>query len=122
MFGEINAWYYKALGGIFPDEEQPGFKHVILKPHFVAGLSHFEASHEGPYGLIVSSWKRKGKVITYDVTVPTNSTATLYLDGKRIRENNQSPEKNPMIGVEESGQNQYRLKLQSGSYTFSITV
>lgn len=56
------------------------------------------------------------------MTVPTNSTATLYLDGKRIRENNQSPEKNPMIGVEESGQNQYRLKLQSGSYTFSITV
>ena len=25
MFGEINAWYYKALGGIFPDENQPGF-------------------------------------------------------------------------------------------------
>lgn len=122
MFGEINAWYYKALGGIFPDEEQPGFKHIILKPHFVTGLSHFEASHEGPYGFIVSSWKRKGKVITYNVTVPTNSTATLYLSGKRIRENNQSLEKNPMIGVEESGQNQYRLKLQSGSYTFSITV
>ena len=122
MFGEINAWYYKALGGIFPDEEQPGFKNIILKPHFVTGLSHFEASHEAPYGLIVSSWKRKGKVITYNVTVPTNSTATLYLDGKRIRENNQSPEKNPMIEVEESGQNQYMLKLQSGSYTFSITV
>lgn len=122
MFGEINAWYYKALGGIFPDEEQPGFKNIILKPHFVTGLSHFEASHEGPYGLIVSSWKRKGKVITYNVTVPTNSTATLYLDGKRIRENNQSLEKNPMIEVEESGQNQYMLKLQSGSYTFSITV
>ncbi len=122
MFGEINAWYYKALGGIFPDERQPGFKNIILKPHFVTGLSHFEASHEGPYGLIVSSWKRKGKVITYNVTVPTNSTATLYLDGKRIRENNQSLEKNPMIEVEESGQNQYMLKLQSGSYTFSITV
>jgi alpha-L-rhamnosidase len=122
MFGEINAWYYKALGGIFPDEGQPGFKHIILKPHFVMGLSHFEASHEGPYGLIVSSWKRKGKVITYDVTIPTNSTATLYLNGKRIRENNQSLEKNPMIEVEESGQNQYRLKLQSGSYTFTITV
>ncbi|HBG80376.1 MAG TPA: alpha-rhamnosidase, partial [Porphyromonadaceae bacterium] len=50
MFGEVNAWYYKALGGIFPDEDQPGFKNTVLKPNFVKGLTHFEASHESPYG------------------------------------------------------------------------
>ncbi len=120
MFGEINAWYYKALGGIFPDENHPGFKNILLKPNFVEGLSHFEASHEGPYGNIVSSWQRKGKTIAYNVTVPANSTATLYLYGKNIRENNKPLEKNPLIGIKKSDQERHVLELKSGSYSFSI--
>ena len=82
MFGEINAWYYKALGGIFPDENQPGFKNIVLKPNFVQELDFFEATHEGPYGKIVSSWKKKGETVEYNVSVPPNSMATLYLKGK----------------------------------------
>jgi len=120
MFGEINAWYYKALGGIFPDESHPGFKNILLKPNFVEGLSHFEASHEGPYGNIVSSWQRKGKTIVYNVTVPANSTATLYLYGKNIRENNKPLEKNPLIGIKKSDRERHVLELKSGSYSFSI--
>lgn len=79
MFGEVGAWLYKGLGGIYADEQQPGFKNVLLKPNFVAGLNQFEATHNGPYGLIVSSWKRFGKSVIYNVTVPPNSTATVYL-------------------------------------------
>ena len=81
MFGEIGAWYYKALGGIKPDPAHPGFKNVLLEPHFVTGLDQFEATHDGPYGTIRSSWKRTGKSVTYAVTIPPNSTATLRLTG-----------------------------------------
>lgn len=86
MFGEIGAWLYKALGGIHPDPDQPGFKHVILKPNFVSGLEHFEAIHEGPYGKIVSSWKKEGSHIHYWVTIPPNSTATLWLTESIVRQ------------------------------------
>jgi alpha-L-rhamnosidase len=79
MFGEIGAWFYKGIGGIFPDPENPGFKHVILKPNFPVALTHFEAKHESPYGEIISKWERKGKRIQYTVKVPANSTATLTL-------------------------------------------
>jgi alpha-L-rhamnosidase len=78
MFGEVGAWLYKGLGGIKTDELQPGFKNVVLKPNFVSGLDHFEARHNGPYGEIVSSWTRSGDAVSYDVTVPANSTATVY--------------------------------------------
>ncbi|CCH02681.1 alpha-L-rhamnosidase [Fibrella aestuarina BUZ 2] len=81
MFGEIGAWYYKGLGGIKPDPARPGFKHVLLEPHFVAGLDGFDATHEGPYGTIRSAWKRTKKGVTYSVTIPPNSTATLRLLG-----------------------------------------
>jgi alpha-L-rhamnosidase len=79
MFGEIGAWMYKALGGIKPDPEQPGFKNILLEPHFVTGLDHFEAMHQSPYGAIVSSWKRTGKKLVYTVTIPPNAGATLHL-------------------------------------------
>lgn len=80
MFGEIGAWLYKGLGGIYPDERQPGFKNVILRPHFVPGLNHFEAGHTGPQGKIITSWKRKGNKIAYTITIPANSTATVHFD------------------------------------------
>jgi len=79
MFGEIGAWMYKGLGGIKPDPEQPGFKNVLLKPNFVKGLDQFSAKHTGPYGEIVSSWKKVGKEIIYDVEIPPNSSASLQL-------------------------------------------
>jgi alpha-L-rhamnosidase len=92
MFGGIGAWLYRGIGGIEPDEKQPGFKNVILKPNFVAGLNQFEASHTSPYGKIISSWKRNGDAVEYNVTIPANTTATItfpqgkkvYLDGKPV--------------------------------------
>ena len=66
----------------------PGFRNIILKPNFVKGLDHFEARHEGPFGTIVSSWRKEGDKVLYKVIIPPNSTATLNLKGTAILENN----------------------------------
>ncbi|MCD8043879.1 MAG: glycoside hydrolase family 78 protein [Tannerellaceae bacterium] len=78
MFGEIGGWFFKGLGGIKPDPQQPGFKHILLRPNFIKSLKNFECSHESPYGTIVSRWEYKGNTVTYYVEVPANSTATFY--------------------------------------------
>jgi alpha-L-rhamnosidase len=79
MFGEVSAWFFKALGGIRPDPAKPGFKNIILQPHFVSGLNHSTVTHRSPYGEIVSKWERKNEEIIYSVTIPANSTADLFL-------------------------------------------
>ena len=88
MFGEIGGWFFKGPGGIKPDPEAPGFKHILLRPNFV-GVDAFEASHDAPCGRIVSAWKRKGNTVTYRAEIPANSTATLYLpanvSGEKVR-------------------------------------
>lgn len=94
MFGEIGAWMYKGMGGIYPDENNPGFKNILLKPNFV--VDSFEASHDGPHGTIVSSWTKVKKTLRYSAVIPPNSTAIFYLpevkdkqpyyQGKRITE------------------------------------
>jgi alpha-L-rhamnosidase len=83
MFGEIGAWFYKALGGMRPDPEHPGFKNILLEPCFVKGLDSFSCYHDGPFGRIVSSWKRINNTIEYQVTIPPNSRASLILQGKK---------------------------------------
>lgn len=90
MFGEIGAWFYKGLGGIFPDPAQPGFKHIILRPNFPSGLNQFEAKFKSPYGEIGSKWERKKNRIVYHVVIPANSSATFYapasVKGERVVE------------------------------------
>jgi len=83
MFGEISAWMNKALGGIRTDSASPGFKHILLQPDFVKWLDTFYCEHEGPYGKIISSWKRKNDVIFYEVTKPPGSTASMVLEGNK---------------------------------------
>ena len=79
MFGEIGAWFYKGLGGIYPDEQAPGFRHIRLTPYFPASLATFSARHQSPYGMIESSWARKGGKVNYTVRIPANSCATLTI-------------------------------------------
>lgn len=99
MYGEIGAWFYKALAGINVDPQNPGFKNVILKPHFVKDLTFVKASYRSPYGLIKSAWERTGNKVVYKVTIPPGAKATLYLNG--------------------SGE---PVELMAGSYNFDVNI
>ncbi|MFC2087773.1 alpha-L-rhamnosidase C-terminal domain-containing protein, partial [Bacteroidota bacterium] len=116
-FGEISAWFYKSLGGINPDREKPGFKNVILKPHFAADLENFESVYHGPYGPIKSSWERNGSKVIYQVTIPPNSTASLYLTGSYTVQKGR-----PLSyeDVHEDSTAGSLIRLSAGSYVFII--
>ena len=86
MFGEIGAWFYKGLAGIYPDEDRPGFEHVLLRPNFPSGLNRFNADFRSPYGLIQVGWQRKGNKVECRITLPANSSATFTVPaGMRLR-------------------------------------
>lgn len=79
MFGEIGAWFYKGLGGIYPDPERPGFEHILLRPNFPEGLERFGTSFRSPYGEIRVRWERRRNRVSYFVRIPANSCATLQI-------------------------------------------
>ena len=39
LVGDLVIWLYENLAGIKPDPEQPGFKHIIMKPEPVGDLT-----------------------------------------------------------------------------------
>lgn len=78
-FTSPDNWFYQGLGGIQADPAAPGFKHVIIKPAIVGDLTWVKTYHDSSYGRIVSNWRREDDGLTMEVTIPANSTATVYV-------------------------------------------
>jgi alpha-L-rhamnosidase len=82
LVGDLVIWLYEYLAGIAPDSEQPGFKHIIMRPQPTGDLSFVRATHRSPYGLIRSEWQKKGGSFDWRVTVPANTMATVWVPGE----------------------------------------
>lgn len=80
MYSDFSAVLYQALGGICPDEEQPGFARIHFRPQIVEELEWVRASHECLYGQIMSAWEKQGdNRIKIELQVPVNTTALLHI-------------------------------------------
>lgn len=80
MFGSVTEWFYRWLGGIRPDPENPGFKEFVLAPKVPDGLKSVNSNYPSPYGEIVSNWKKGTEgIVTYEMKVPEGSVAQVSL-------------------------------------------
>ncbi len=79
MLGQINEWFYHDLAGIQCDPTGPGFQKIIIKPAVVGDLTQAQATYNSPYGPITSHWKRLDGELTLDISIPANTTATVYV-------------------------------------------
>ena len=79
--GPIGAYFYQVLAGVRPDPAGPGFKKFIIKPSIVGDLTWVEAAYDSPRGRIESAWKREGERVELNVTIPPNTTATVWVPG-----------------------------------------
>jgi alpha-L-rhamnosidase len=85
LVGDLVVWFYENLAGIKSDPAQPGFKHIIIKPTPVGDLTFVKATHHSPYGLISSEWHRDGNKFDWQIEIPANTTATIYVPAKNIQ-------------------------------------
>ena len=79
MMGSVDAWFYEALGGINVDPDQPGYRHIRIEPQVVRDLTSVSATVGTVRGEVTSSWTHEPGVITLQVDVPVNSTATVSI-------------------------------------------
>jgi len=121
MFGDISAWFYKALAGINPDPNVPGFKHIIIHPNPVSDLKWVHAEHSSMYGKIISYWRKKDGGFTLEVTIPANTTATVYvptMDAASITESGKPVAKSESVKLLPAGKGQAVFAVGSGQYRF----
>ncbi|MHC4736168.1 MAG: alpha-L-rhamnosidase C-terminal domain-containing protein [Planctomycetota bacterium] len=55
---------------------------MIIRPEPGGGFSYAKASYESIHGKIVSDWQIEGRKFTLNVTIPPNTTATVYVPAK----------------------------------------
>ena len=85
LIGDLNIWLHEYLGGIRSDPEAPGFKKIIIKPEIVGDLAWVKDSYDSIHGRISSEWRRSAGQFDLRVTIPANTTATVYLPAKDIK-------------------------------------
>jgi alpha-L-rhamnosidase len=79
LVGDLIIWMYENLAGIQSDPAKPGFKHVIMKPQPVKGADFVRAEYRSMHGPIRSAWKVADGAFNWEIKVPTNATATVYV-------------------------------------------
>lgn len=81
-YGCVGQWIWETAAGIAADPEQPGFKHIIMKPIPDKRLGYLNATYHSAAGTISSNWKYKGDKWYWTFTVPKGATATVTLPGE----------------------------------------
>jgi len=131
-YGSVQEWMYKYMLGIDNDEEDPGFRHIILRPtpdtrtadEMPEGQEHItwvKGHYNSVSGEIAASWSMESDAFVYNVSIPQGAYATLYLPV--FDENAGTITCNgtvsPVSDFEREG-SKLKIDLACGKYTFEV--
>jgi alpha-L-rhamnosidase len=123
-FGAVYQWMVENIGGIRSDG--PSYKHTIIAPQLDGKLTHATAGYDSIRGRIETAWKHDGGKFILDVTIPANTTATVYLPPNpaanfgAITESGRSLESATGVKLLRTENNCAVVEVESGSYHFVV--
>jgi alpha-L-rhamnosidase len=122
QIGDLAVWMYEYLAGIRSDPGNPGFRHAIIHPYPAGDLTSVKASHKTMYGAIAASWTRQAGRFTLSVTVPPNTTATVWVpaaDPSAVKESGHAAASAKGVQFVRGESGAAVFEVQSGTYRFS---
>jgi alpha-L-rhamnosidase len=78
-FGSVGDYMMRWIGGIQPDESAPGYAHFLVRPRGGIQIQHARVEYDSIRGKIASAWRLDGEKLHLDVTIPANTSASVYL-------------------------------------------
>ena len=121
-FTSIAGWFHNGLAGIQPDPTAPGFKKIIIRPAVDGDLAWVKSDFKSIQGTIVSNWRREKGVFTLDVTIPANTTATVYVptnNAQSVTESGCSAAKAAGVKYLQTSKGYSVFAVESGKYSFA---
>ena len=82
MLGHVEEWFFRWLAGIDFDLSRAPDERIILRPNPVGDVTAARASYRTVLGAIVSDWRLAAGTFSYDVEIPPNSSATVYVPSR----------------------------------------
>lgn len=112
MQGGFDAWFFKGIAGISPVPENPGFRTIRFEPMLVNLLEWAEGTYRSKEGLIKSSWKWKGGLFSWNITIPEGCKGEVVLPLDRYS--------SLTINGKASGKEEKLLSFGPGTYKIEI--
>ena len=78
--GACGEWMFRSMLGI--ETDGAGFKKITMKPELGGGITWAKGHYDSIQGRIGSDWKIENKTFHWNITVPANTTATVYVPTK----------------------------------------
>jgi len=123
LLGDLLIWYYEYLAGIKSDSQATAFKKIIMNPIFPDSLKFVEASYESKYGTIKSHWTKEKNKFSWNIVVPPNTSALVYLPANDIRgvlESGRALEDQTGLSIKGQAKGRILIEIGSGSYNFVV--
>jgi len=127
-FGAVCEWMFRTLAGI--DTADVGYSHVLLRPMPPSLKSNpdntpihwVKASYDSINGRIKSAWRLEKSVFRYDITVPPNTTASVFLPTASIEavtESGRPISRRDAVEIRSIEGHPIVLEVGPGSYSFA---
>jgi len=121
LLGDLIIWLYENLSGIKPDLQQLAFGHLTMFPEIFKDLNYVKSSYQSIRGPIKSSWKISNNHFYWDISLPPNVTATVFVPAvseNDVREGNRLASNSEGVKFVRLEDNRAVFQVESGQYTF----
>jgi alpha-L-rhamnosidase len=125
LLGDLVVWYYEYLAGIQNTAGSYGFKHLTMKPYPVKGLDYVKANYHSVKGKITSAWKKTDNTFQWEITIPANVTATVYIPAhteKQVNESGQNASLAKGVKFVKMEADYAVYEVGSGTYNFLVIL
>jgi alpha-L-rhamnosidase len=76
-FGAVGEWMWRNIAGLNPDDARPGWKHFVIAPRPIGGVTWARGEYNSIRGPVRCDWCSGGGRMNMKVAVPPNTTATV---------------------------------------------
>jgi alpha-L-rhamnosidase len=122
LLGDLIIWFYENLAGIKTDPGKPAFSHLIMRPEVFEDLRFIESTYQSINGPVKSAWKTENKKFNWQISIPVNTTATVYIPAeneKQVKESNQPAATAEGVKFLHLENDRAVYEIKSGTYAFS---
>ena len=130
-FGAVMEWAYRVLAGI--DTDGAGYRRIVIRPRPPTPGSNpdekpidwVKAHYDSINGRIASAWKQTDNGFTLDVTIPANTTASVFLPDATAALTTESGQplptaKTPGVRAVAQDGDSLRVEVGAGTYRFEV--
>jgi alpha-L-rhamnosidase len=121
LLGDLLVWFYENLAGIKNAPGHEGYTELAMRPEPVDGLDYVNASYRSISGLIKSSWKKEGGGFNWDISIPANTKALIYVPAASeagVTESGKAIVNNPDVHFVKMEAGRAVYQISSGNYLF----